>query len=294
MASGDTKTEAMLNVLGNGGSGDEFRGCCNTKTQQYILDAIDRINSLDPGGGSDIPITVLTDADANYENPEDPTDKYIAAWLLDSGSYILDPEATVPILFDSRLYQRIYVTTDEQPSLIVSNYGTGVECTLYAAYLTTYYSIDGTTGEISDEHRMNEWFRGTDGSTYAGIAGLVPAPATTDLGKFLSAAGVWANVPDVSAVKTLTTADYNFPANNPMVIAGWLLPVGQYIITPQTNFLPDGNSSTYLSDQEIGVLVLTQTPNNNYATYICSVTDGENLYKTQANGTPAPGYPHAL
>lgn len=46
MASGDTKTEAMLNVLGNGGSGDEFRGCCNTKTQQYILDAIDRINGI--------------------------------------------------------------------------------------------------------------------------------------------------------------------------------------------------------------------------------------------------------
>lgn len=53
MASGDTKTEAMLNVLGNGGSGDEFRGCCNTKTQSYILDAIDRINSLTPGGGDD-------------------------------------------------------------------------------------------------------------------------------------------------------------------------------------------------------------------------------------------------
>lgn len=43
----------MLNVLGNGGSGDEFRGCCNTKTQQYILDAIDRINELDPGGGGE-------------------------------------------------------------------------------------------------------------------------------------------------------------------------------------------------------------------------------------------------
>lgn len=53
MANGDTKTEAMLNVLGNGGSGDEFRGCCNTKTQSYILDAIDRINALQPGGSSD-------------------------------------------------------------------------------------------------------------------------------------------------------------------------------------------------------------------------------------------------
>lgn len=47
MASGDTKTEAMLNVLGNGGSGDEFRGCCNTKTQSYILDAIDRVQGVE-------------------------------------------------------------------------------------------------------------------------------------------------------------------------------------------------------------------------------------------------------
>jgi len=53
MANGDTKTEAMLNVLGNGGTGDEFRGCCNTKTQSYILDAIDRINAIQPGGTSD-------------------------------------------------------------------------------------------------------------------------------------------------------------------------------------------------------------------------------------------------
>lgn len=46
MANGDTKTEALLNILGNGGDAAEYRGCCNTKTQTYILDAIDRINSI--------------------------------------------------------------------------------------------------------------------------------------------------------------------------------------------------------------------------------------------------------
>lgn len=46
MASGDTKTEALLNILGNGGDAAEYRGCCNTKTQSYILDAIDRINAI--------------------------------------------------------------------------------------------------------------------------------------------------------------------------------------------------------------------------------------------------------
>lgn len=47
MGSGDTKTEQMMYVLGNGGSGDQFRGCCNTKEQAYLLDAIDRVNGLE-------------------------------------------------------------------------------------------------------------------------------------------------------------------------------------------------------------------------------------------------------
>ena len=47
MGSGDTKTEQMLYALGNGGSGDQFRGCCNTKEQAYLLDAIDRVNELE-------------------------------------------------------------------------------------------------------------------------------------------------------------------------------------------------------------------------------------------------------
>lgn len=47
MASGDTKTEALLNVLGNGGSTEGISGCANTKTQNYILDAINRIQGVE-------------------------------------------------------------------------------------------------------------------------------------------------------------------------------------------------------------------------------------------------------
>ena len=45
-----------------------------------------------------------------------------------------------------------------------------------------------TTIEVSDTTYSN--FTGTDGTT-AGAAGLVPAPATTDAGKFLKADGTW-------------------------------------------------------------------------------------------------------
>ena len=52
----------------------------------------------------------------------------------------------------------------------------------------TANDADDTTIEVSDTTYSN--FTGTDGTT-AGAAGLVPAPATTDAGKFLKADGTW-------------------------------------------------------------------------------------------------------
>lgn len=52
----------------------------------------------------------------------------------------------------------------------------------------TANDADDTTIEVSDTTYSN--FTGTDG-TAAGAAGLVPAPATTDAGKFLKADGSW-------------------------------------------------------------------------------------------------------
>ena len=52
----------------------------------------------------------------------------------------------------------------------------------------TSNDADDTTIEVTDTTYSN--FTGTDGTT-AGAAGLVPAPATTDAGKFLKADGTW-------------------------------------------------------------------------------------------------------
>lgn len=43
MASGDTKTEALLNALENGGDIDGIAGCCNTNLQNYIIDSMDLV-----------------------------------------------------------------------------------------------------------------------------------------------------------------------------------------------------------------------------------------------------------
>ena len=82
------------------------------------------------------------------------------------------------------------------PSASVTQTSTGATITITDEQGTTTADIyNGTTpGD----------FVGTDGQT-AGVHGLVPAPATTDFGKFLSASGAWETVtvpPSVTVIST--------------------------------------------------------------------------------------------
>lgn len=108
---------------------------------------------------------------------------------------------------------------------------------------------------------------------------------------------VWAEVGagGGGGVTTLTTADYNFPANNPSLLALWLLPEGQYVISPHTKFTPDGNSPTYNSGTPVGLLVLTQaTSDGGIGTLIVGGSGFNHFYCTHYNGTPETGFPHEL
>ena len=88
-------------------------------------------------------------------------------------------------------------------------------------------SLSAAQGKYLNDTKANKTaFTGTDG-TAAGVMGLVPAPATTDAGKVLSASGAWTGLPD--GIRTLTTADYNYPTSGtPTSVALWLLPPGVY------------------------------------------------------------------
>ena len=95
----------------------------------------------------------------------------------------------------------------------------------------------GSNVAISDQNVISATdttysnFTGTDGSS-AGTAGLVPAPATTDAGKFLKADGTWGTAGGgLANCKELTAADYNYDSNNDGVndtVALWLLDPGVY------------------------------------------------------------------
>lgn len=154
MASGDTKTEALLDILGNGGDPTPYVGCCNTKTQNYIIDAIDRINNVEQEveeikNNPDVADIVATYAELQSYDTSKLTDKDVIRVLADE-------------------------THDGD---------------------STYYRYSTSTGTFTyiGESKQYTDFVGTDG-TAAGTAGLVPAPATTDAGKFLKADGTWGTV----------------------------------------------------------------------------------------------------
>lgn len=85
--------------------------------------------------------------------------------------------------------------------------------------------INGATISATDTTYSD--FTGATSST-AGTHGLVPAPATTDVDKYLKSDGTWAAISAGGGVKELTTDDYNYPVNNPEYVAMWLLSPGYY------------------------------------------------------------------
>ena len=100
--------------------------------------------------------------------------------------------------------------------------------------LTAGANIQINNNTISATDTTYSDFTGTDGTT-AGTAGLVPAPATTDAGKFLKADGTWGSAGGGGGAEfiELTTADYNWNSSTgstgtPDCVALWLLPSGIY------------------------------------------------------------------
>ena len=104
--------------------------------------------------------------------------------------------------------------------------------------LTAGSNITISDNTISATDTTYSAFTGTDG-TAAGTAGLVPAPATTDAGKFLKADGTWDTAGGGSGVIELTSADYNANSanwtdtdpTNFNCIALWKLEPGVYYST---------------------------------------------------------------
>ena len=154
----------------------------------------------------------------------------------------------------------IGLSTDDKPTPATSEKvadGSTFYCSdnskLYVFYKDQWYEKEATGGGGT----TYEDFVGTDGEE-AGTHGLVPAPATTDAGKYLKADGTWAEIASGGGdVKTLTSADVNYPEEEPNVIRAWLLQPGDYQIDNVPVYY---TTSNYTSN---GLLMVGKAPGNN-------------------------------
>lgn len=181
MASGDTKTEHLLDVLANGSRADiPTDNCCNTKTQNYILGAVNRMISLE-------------EEVEELQNNPDVTD--IVSTYQDLTNYdktTLTDGDVIRVLTDS--------THDDESA--------------YYRYNAATDSFDyiGTTRAYTD-------FIGTSGGM-AGASGLVPAPQATDVDKYLKSDGTWATVSGGGGGTTNYNSLTNKPSINGVELIG--------------------------------------------------------------------------
>lgn len=193
MASSDTKTQQYLDVAANGSRADlPANTCCETRTQTLIRGVAERI------------MDVEDEVEELKNNPD-----------------VADIVATYA---DLRAYP-VSQLTDKDIIRVLADETHNDESTYYRwSTATQTWTYIGESKQYSD-------FVGTDG-TNAGTSGLVPAPATTDAGKFLKADGTWGEASGGGGGATeLTSADYNYDYGNTGTnncIAFWLLDTGLY------------------------------------------------------------------
>lgn len=238
-------------------------------------------------------IKILTDDDANWTNP-DTGDEYIASWLLEKGIYALAEDATIPIAsyIENEGGQTTVAneySSSENPVLWTSGYNSGdptsyADITTIANVSSCYYTVNGS-GEIDElSWFIPSVFIGTNGND-DGVAGLVPAPATTDVGKFLKADGTWDSAG--GGVTELTSADYNWPESNPDGIAIWKLKAGLYYQTSNTKIYVTTSVASswsgmyiYVATDDIYANVFYGNINNGWIKSSYNISSGGRLTQT--------------
>lgn len=125
--------------------------------------------------------------------------------------------------------------------------------------LTAGSNVTISENTISATDTTYSSFTGTDG-TAAGTTGLVPAPATTDADKFLKSDGTWSTAGGGGIVE-LTTADYDYPTDNPGAIALWLLDSGIYRLKTHVKLRLNTADAPIDADNDTTIIFNNSGPN---------------------------------
>lgn len=186
MASGDTKTQQFLDIAAHGSREVlPARGCCNTRTQDLILDVAERIITEEE-----------TRAEADQELQEE----------IDEIRNNPDVVDIVGTYADLQAYDTQHLTDNDIVRVLEDETHDGN---------STYYRYSKTNDSWAyiGESKQYDDFVGTDG-TEAGQSGLVPAPAVTDAGKFLKADGTWDTAGGANVVQTIGTSTTDVMSQN--------------------------------------------------------------------------------
>lgn len=279
MASGDTKTQEYLNLAATGTRADlpAARGCCNTRTQDLIVDVADRIITEEETRAREDAI-LQGEIDEIKNNPDvfDIVPTYAALQEYDT-STITDKDV-IRVLRDethdnASTYYR-WDAADQEFDYIgeTGDYYTKAQVdTLLDEKQDELTAGDNITIEdesgalvISATDTTYSNFVGTDG-TAAGTAGLVPAPATTDAGKFLKADGTWdtagggggptvvqttgTSTTDVMSQNAVSSMIYADPSTKSRVQIGNNGATGSYGVAIGNTAISSGSYSTALGCQ---------------------------------------------
>ena len=262
MANGDTKTNQYLDIAAHGTRADFPASCCETRSQTLIREVGERI------------MDVEDEVEELKNNPD-----------------VVDIVATYA---DLQAYDTQHLTDKDIIRVLQDETHDG-ESTYYR------YNKQSDTWTYIGESKQYDDFVGTDGTT-AGEAGLVPAPATTDAGKFLKADGTWDDAgstytagdgiditndvikaTNTGKARVLTTDDYNYPTSNPDSVALWLLDAGTYTITDSNVYVRI--SSDFGSRLAEGALATVSATDSTYnrKTIIVSSASSSPIQKSTIN-----------
>ena len=149
--------------------------------------------------------------------------------------------------------------------------------------LTAGTNIQITNNTISATDTTYSDFTGTDGTT-AGAAGLVPAPATTDAGKFLKADGTWDTAGSaINVVQTTGTSTTDVMSQNAVTSM-----VFSDVSTRER--VQIGNGAVTLGAYSIAIGSQAYTASYNYGVAIGGGTITSNAAHLTGNGGVAIGY----
>lgn len=252
MANGDTKTNQYLDIAAHGTRADFPASCCETRSQTLIREVGERI------------MDVEDEVDELKNNPDvvDIVNTYADLQAYDTASL-----------------------TDKDVIRVLQDETHDGESTYYR------YNKQSDTWTYIGESKQYTDFVGTDGTT-AGEAGLVPAPAATDAGKFLKADGTWDDAgstytagdgiditndvikaTNTGKARVLTTADYNYPTSNPDSVALWLLDAGTYTITDSNVYVRISSAfGSRLAEGALATVSATDSTSNRKTIIVSSAT----------------------